>query len=211
MPFQLNFQLDAASVQKINSAAQTITLVKSVRSSVMSAQSSSDLLVAWLTFRPLMYDTVTWIDAYGLYATTQALQAGATIRMTSVSEGTIQRGWLYTFENGVFNGQSGSGTTFNVQDGDSSYPMLTFGLAQQATVNGQIVYAPLNGVPALYNQQASFWPLEALSIFLSSYDDNGVVISRIPGSALVVELTAQNPAANIGFNSADNTFYLESG
>jgi len=201
--YQLNINIDSASVSAVNKVDQQVTIVKSVTPSL----SGGNLPVAWLTFTPLMFNTVTWVENYNLYSTTQQLQAGATISMTSIADGTIQPGWLYTFANGVFNGANGTGSTFNIQNSDNSYP-LSFGLAQQATVNGQSAYAPLNCVPVLYNQQVSFTPIETLSIFLSNYTDNGVVISQVAGNALVVELTSQQPTATIGFNGTNNTFYL---
>lgn len=203
MQYELDINIDQTGVQRINSVNQLVTIVKSVSPGL----DAGNLPVAWITFEPLMHNKVTWIENYGLYATTQQLQAGATIDMTSTSQGTVQLGWTYSFAQGIFMGEQGAGNTFNVENAYDTYP-LAFGLAQQANVNGQTVYSPLNCVPVLYNQAVSFTPIETLSIFLSSYSDNGVVISQVAGNALVVELTSQSPVATIGFNDANNTFYL---
>jgi hypothetical protein len=201
--YQLKIAIDETGVKRINDVEQQVTIVKSVTPSL----NAGNLPVAWITFSPLMYNTISWVENYGLYSTTQQLQAGATISMTSVTQGTVQAGWTYGFESGIFQGAQGMGDTFNIDNQDDTYP-LSFGLAQQAIVNGQTVFSPLNCVPVLYNQDVSFTPIETLSVFLSSYSDNGVVISQVAGNALVVQLTSQNPSANIGFNDANNTFYL---
>ena len=205
MQYQLQIEIDQAGVQNINSTGQSVTIVKSITSSL----SGGNLPVAWLTFSPLESNIVTWQENYGLYASTTQAQAGATIAMTSQSSGTVQAGWLYTFENGIFSGATGVGSTFNVDNQDNAYS-FSFGLSQQAIVNNVPVMAPLNCVPVPYNEDASFTPIESLSIFLSSYSNNGVVISQVAGNALAVTLTSQNPTAQIGFNDSNNTFFLNS-
>ncbi|HVG34217.1 MAG TPA: hypothetical protein VM911_14095, partial [Pyrinomonadaceae bacterium] len=108
---------------------------------------------------------------------------------------------------GQFTGAAGGGQgTFNVSD-QMTGANFNFGLAQQATINNVTTLAPLNAVPVLYNEGASFTPQENISIFLSSSSNNGTVISQVASTALVVTLTSQQPTANVGFNDADNTFY----
>jgi hypothetical protein len=207
MQYQVNLSIDNAGLQSIYAAGQSVTFVKSV---VSNPVAGGNLPIAWLTFQPFQSNQVIWIENYSLYASTTMLQSGATINMTSTTMGPAQLGWLYSFQNGIFTGQSGSGSTFNTANQANSPSILNFGLAQTANVNGVSVTAPLNAVPVLYNQQATFTPLEQISIFLSSYQNNGVVISQVAGNALNVTLSSQNPTANVGFNDATNSFYLQS-
>lgn len=201
--YQLNINIDQTGVSNINSSSQFVTIVKSVTSSLVGG----NLPVAWLTFSPLETNVVSWVENYSLYATTQQLSAGATITMTSQSAGTVQSGWVYTFQNGIFSGASGTGSTYNLSNEMSNYS-FTFGLAQQASLNGGApMLAPLNAVGVPYNEQASFTPIESLSIYLSSFSNNGVVISQVAGNALPVTLSSQSPSATIGFNDSNNTFY----
>lgn len=87
---------------------------------------------------------------------------------------------------------------------------IVLGVAQYATVNGVNMFSPTLGVSTLLNQQASFTPTNTVSIFLSSYRNNGVVLSQIPGNALNLNLSSQQPVANIGFNDSNASFYLAS-
>ena len=88
--------------------------------------------------------------------------------------------------------------------------MYEFGLAQQALVNGVSLIAPINALPLLFNEEATFMPTETVSIFLSSYAGNGVPLAGVPTNALTIELTPQTPVASVGFNDATNAFYLVS-
>ncbi|HYO91489.1 MAG TPA: hypothetical protein VEQ40_07630, partial [Pyrinomonadaceae bacterium] len=108
---------------------------------------------------------------------------------------------------GMFTGASGTGTSFNVFN-NTSAGSFNFGLAQQATVNNVKTIAPLNAAPVPYNLTGHFTPREIVSIFLSSYSDNGTVVSQVSGNALAVTLSSAAPSANVGFNDATNTFFL---
>ncbi|MBV8299074.1 MAG: hypothetical protein JO083_05980 [Candidatus Eremiobacteraeota bacterium] len=207
MQYQLTIDIDPQGVQNIYNSGQTITIVKSVNSSPLQ---SGNLPVAWIAFQPLETNVVTWEENYSIYATTTQLQSGATIQMSSTTSGSVQQGWLYTLAGGIFTGTTGGGaTTFNAGNAMSQHP-FSFGLAQQTFINNVATTAPLNAIPVLYNESVSFTPLETISLFLSSYSNNGVVISQVAGNALVVTLSSQTPSAAIGFNDATNSFFQQS-
>lgn len=203
MQYQLNFNI-GSDVKKIHDLLQSITIVKNVTGDPLG---SGNLQVAWVTFSPLMGNQVSWSADYYIYASTTSVQSGATIKMTSQTDAPAQLGPIYDFAEGVFTTTTqGAATTYNAQNdyGQS----LTFGLAQQASINGAKVMAPLSATPIGNTQQGTFTPSETVSIYLSSYSDNGVVISQVAGDALTVKLTSQQPVANIGFTAATNSFYL---
>lgn len=200
--YGLIIDIDKDSLKKIYNAKQSVTLVKQVGSS-----GAGDGNVAWVTFKPFESNTVTWIENYHVYGTSTLLKDGAKIVLTSHTENPVQAGWTYRFEQGQFTGAAGGKAgAFHVnnQQRDS----LNFGLAQAATVNNMPVLAPLNAVRVNMNEIASFTPIETVSIYLSSYQDNGVVISSVAGGALTVELTSEKPAAAVGFNRSNNTFFI---
>lgn len=202
--YGLNINIDSTGLTNIYNADQYVTLVKSVGSTTASGNT-----VAWVTFQPYQSNIVSWVENYLIYGTISQLQSGATIVMTSQTASAVQTGWTYTFEQGQFTGASGGASgSFNLENQQSNG--INFGLAQTATVNGSSTLAPLNAVPVNINQSASFTPIETVSIFLSSYENNGVVISSVAGNALTVQLTTASPVATIGFNDANNTFYLGS-
>lgn len=204
MQYQLNIAIDSQGLSNIYAAGQAITIVKSVVSNPLA---SGNLPVAWLNFQPLEQNSVTWIENYNIYATSTQLNAGATIVQTSVTGAPVQTGWTYTFAQGQFTGaQGGSTGTFNMANQQGG--MFNFGLSQQAIVNNVPVMAPLNAIPVLNNESATFTPKETVSIFLSNSVNNGVVLSQVASNALAVTLTSQNATANIGFNDGKNSFYL---
>jgi hypothetical protein len=202
--YQLNIAIDSKGLAQIYAASQWVTLVKSV---VANPLQSGNLPIAWVSFQPFQQNSITWIENYNLYATTTQLTAGATIVQTSVTGAPVLTGWTYTFAQGQFTGaQGGAAGTFNMTNQQQG--MYSFGLAQQAVVNNVPVIAPLNAVPVLNNESASFTPQENVSIFLSMISNNGVVLSQVASNALTVTLTSQSATANIGFTDSSNTFYL---
>lgn len=204
MQYQLNISIDSKGLGQIYAAGQSVTLVKSV---VANPLQSGNLPIAWVSFQPFQQNAITWIENYNLYATTTQLTAGATIVQTSVTGAPVLTNWTYTFAQGQFTGaQGGSASTFNMINQQQG--MFSFGLAQQAVVNNVPVIAPLNAVPVLNNESASFTPQENVSIFLSMISNNGVVLSQVASNALTVTLTSQSATANIGFTDSSNTFYL---
>ncbi len=206
MQYQLNISIDQAGVQQIYAQGQAITIVKSVVSAPLG---TGNLPVAWLNFKPLEENQVTWIENYNIYASTTSLTAGATIQQTSVTGAPVQTAWTYTFQDGVFTGAAGgSASTFNMMNEQGG--IYTCGLSQQATINGATVDAPLNAIPVGNNESATFTPEETVSIFLANSVNNGVVLSQVASNALTVTLSSQNPAAKIGFTDSTNTFFLPS-
>jgi hypothetical protein len=129
--------------------------------------------------------------------------------MMSQTPTPAQPGTIYKFAQRMFTpATDGSSQTYNVQNGDSQ--PLTFGIAQQASVNGVSIFQGLllNATTIKNGQQGSFTPSETVSIFLSSFNNNGMVISQVAGNALTVQLDNQQPVAHIGFNDGQNRFYL---
>lgn len=205
MQYQLSINIDSAGLANIYAANQYITIVKSVTANPLQ---SGNLPVAWISFQPFQSNIVTWVETYNIYATVSSLQSGATIKQTSVTDVPVQTGMTYTLAEGSFSSASGGGSgVFTCANQQA--PMLNFGLSQEAVINGVTVNAPLNAVPILYDESASFTPIENVSIFLSNIVNNGVVLSQIASNALPVTLTSQTPTATIGFADASNTFFLE--
>ena len=206
MQYQLNISIDAEGLQMIYASGQSVTVVKIVVSNPLSG---GMLPVAWTAFQPLEENSVTWSENYYIYATTTPIMAGATIVQTSMTPAPVQTGWTYTFINGQFTGaQGGMSDAFNMINQQGN--MFNFGLSQQAVINNVPTMAPLNAIPVLNNQLASFTPVQTISVFLSTSYNGGTVLSQVPYNALTFSFSSQM-AANIGFNDSTNTFYLISG
>jgi len=199
MKYSLNISIDSAAVRTINQTRQRVTLVKS---------KAGGTTLAWVTFKPMENNLVTWEENYLIYATTTALQEGAVLDLQSQTDLPVQTGFVYTLQDGVFNkGDGGTKGLFAAVNQDENGE--NFGLAQTAIIHGKSVLAPLNAIPVNHNQNVTFEPIETVSIYLSNIQDNGVVISDVSGDALTVELTSVAPNATIGFNDGSNTFFLQ--
>ncbi|HEX8705402.1 MAG TPA: hypothetical protein VF815_41600 [Myxococcaceae bacterium] len=209
--YQLNFTIDAGGVAAINGASQYITIVKQLNP---LTSTSAGPPVAWLTFPAAQMITVQWEENYFLYATNAQLQAGATIVSTASTPDAALAQAEYTFSSDLVFGlpqispNIPAGTfEVNNQVGNNTWQ---FGLAQKATINGSKIPSPvpLNIVPVLNNETATFTPEETVSIFLQSYSNNGVVLTQVAGNALQVMLSGTNPSVNIDFDDVNNTFYI---
>jgi hypothetical protein len=201
MQYELDITIDDDGLDAIHRAGQAITVVKGVAA-------AGNMPVAWLQFRPMESNSVSWGAAYYGYATQTALQPGARIMRTSHSNGTLQAGLLYTLNAaGVFVGAPSAGNlTLGIANahGDA----LGFGLAQAAVVNGVPVLSPVNAASLLNGERAGFTPDETVSVYLSPYIENGVLLADVDAGALRVMLTPHAPAASLGFDGASHRFYL---
>ena len=203
MSYQIVTFIDANGLQRILSAGQKVALVKTVKGSA----SPGNLPVAWIAFSPLIRSEVMWQADYDIYATTTQLQPGAEIIETSRTSGA-RPGSIYTFQNGQFTGDPGSGDSYTVRNEQPGG--FNFGLTQQANVDGRSIMSPVNAVPVLQSQQVSLIPEETVSVFLTSFGNSGVILSSVPGNALEVNLTAQNPTATLQYSQATGSFQLQS-
>ena len=206
--YTLKLSVNEQGLKNIHASGQKVTVVKSI---------DSGHEVAWLLFDPFMQNMIIWEDAYSVYASPNAIEAGATIVAESIK--AASDGNIYDFENGSFSAgvPSPDQTDYIVKNNDSNImingtSMITSGLYQRASVNGSDTAAPLNAASILFNETALFTPSETIKVFLSSYSNSGTVISSLTsdgviGSALTVTYT-DNLAANIIFNDATNTFEM---
>jgi hypothetical protein len=206
--YSLNLTMNEAAVEAINGTGQFITIVKKVQSSHRTAGD-----VAWLTFAATQTIQVSWQETYYLYATSQSLQAGAVINGTARTSNPALSGYRYVFNsNNLFVNPTPGLTqgTFNVKDlaGRNDWK---FGLAQMATIGSAEtpVPVPLNVAQVLNNELVTFTPQATVSIFLQSFNNNGVVITEVMSEALTVTLPSTAPSANIGFDNSENTFFQE--
>ncbi|GJM09187.1 MAG: hypothetical protein DHS20C11_14630 [Lysobacteraceae bacterium] len=203
--YSLNISIDPAGLKAIRAAGQKVTIAKPARDGHP---------VAWVLFDPLESNTITWDERYEVYANTTSQQGIATIE--TQPHKAASAGNSYSLENGMFSvGVPNLGPTqYGVRNRDSSsvidgVAMITAGLYQSALVNGNNSAGPLNAVPVLFDEHATFEPTETIMIFLSNYGSTGTVLNTdgVEGNVLTVTYTS-NPVANIKFNDATNSFQL---
>ncbi|KIL41160.1 hypothetical protein SD70_09010 [Gordoniibacillus kamchatkensis] len=171
--YSLNIAFEKEDANLINSINQKVVLVK------QTASSSSNNNVAWVTFDPFENNTVSWTEEYSVYASTSEVQNGAVIQKLSVEEAAD--GNVYDFVNNVFHLDTSltiPKSSYGIYN--STNKVLTFGLAQDVTVNnGFFKAAPINAASVLGGQDATFTPLTQVLVFLQNSYQDGVVLTRV--------------------------------
>lgn len=198
--YELIVQIDSADVKEINAAKQVVTIVKEVGG-------SSGEPVAWVAFSPFENNDVSWEEQYGVYASTSQVENGATITKTSaVNPATSEVS--YPFQNGTFGSPIPGGPANSYGIANQYSQQFTFGMAQSVTANGSKFDAsPLNAVPVLSNEDATFTPIEKIKVFLHAHFNNGVIITNITSKALEVDLT-NSPKVTIKYDKASGKFVM---
>jgi len=180
--YRLQLLIDPADLTIIRAAGQRITLAKPVNS-------DSSPNVIWLSIDPFQSTEVQWSEEYGIYASTTAVQQGASITKLSETGVPAQDGAGYTFTsaatfNGPFSGSGVARGSYGAQNDmpNASYPMLTFGLTQSALINQKPTERkPISATPVLSTQFANMTPFSSVYIWLQSQFSSETIITKITG------------------------------
>lgn len=186
---RLELRIQAADLANIRAAQLRIVLAR--------AASATAPAVVWRSLDPFEINTITWSeDTYGLYATTAPLWPGTWLSMVSRLL-DAQGGYYYAFTSGAsFQGPywaSGIGAEkYGVLNAmpHASYPVLTFGLCQPATVNGSPTAAsPASAQAVLAERLATFPRLPRVYVWLDDSLTSATAISGAGANAALVDLT----------------------
>ncbi|MBN8738755.1 MAG: hypothetical protein BGP24_12550 [Lysobacterales bacterium 69-70] len=180
--YRLQLLIDPTDLSVIRTAGQRITLAKPVNS-------DSSPNVIWLSIDPFQSTEVQWSEEYGIYASTTAVQQGASITKLSETGVPAQDGASYSFTSAAtFNGPFSSGSvargSYGAQNDmpNSNYPMLTFGLTQSALINQKPAERkPISATPVLATQFANMTPFSTVYIWLQSQFSSETIITKITG------------------------------
>ncbi|HYG64979.1 MAG TPA: hypothetical protein VEL74_20520 [Thermoanaerobaculia bacterium] len=196
-------------------SAQDLTTLRQAGESIVIARafSGSSPNVAWVSFAPFSSNTVTWDDAYGLFAS--PAQSSGTIQILSQTSGTAASGMYYNFADASFSGPfsgasapgAGSFRVFN-QMPSSQYTALGFGMLQSATVNGSALPARpanLDIVPAM--QFSTFTPLNTVYVWLQSGVSSGDIVT-LPPLSMGAALAVSSRATKVQFSGTSSLSYV---
>lgn len=91
----------------------------------------------------------------------------------------------------------------------ADYDSLTFGLAQDVTVNGTIHHgSPINVLKVSYNETAVMTPIEKVTVFLAGPQDDGIVLYRHYLNAIEVEFCGDENEKTITYDSQKDIFNI---
>ncbi|MBL8300452.1 MAG: hypothetical protein JNN30_19110 [Rhodanobacteraceae bacterium] len=178
--YELNLQIDSQSVAMLRAAGQRITIGRSVNGGSPN--------LAWLAFNPFISNTISWEEAYGLYASTVNLVNGASIYPLSAVEPPAREASIYPFLPSMYFGNPMQGGvpagSYGIQNTapPSSFQMLTFGLTQAAVVNGAgTPFQATSAIQLLPQMSAVLTPSSTIYVWLQSMFGSGTFIGNLSG------------------------------
>jgi hypothetical protein len=185
MQFELDLNIDADSLKTINGAGLQVILAK-------TSGSKSSPTVSWVAFTPFEANAITWVETYGIYASSSTVQKGVVIqKMSDVFP--AQDGASYTFDqSATFSGPDTSGSvplgSFNtINQMPPVNSSLTFGLEQSAIVRGVAIQpAPLNAQSLPSGMNATFTPLTTVWVWLQANTASSTMLTEVIGAATAV-------------------------
>jgi hypothetical protein len=166
--------------------------------------------VAWIAFHPSQCNSMEWSEEYGIYASRAALQHGALL--THISRTTIptQDAKVYEFADGYFRpptpgGQPGSFYALNSSENDSKY--LTFGLYQNASVNGQTMKGnAISAASVLYRSTAQMTPYTTIYLWVQSEVESNTVLTVVTSPMTKVRFGSDATKFSLDYYPAKGTF-----
>ncbi|MDP5277059.1 hypothetical protein [Chengkuizengella axinellae] len=206
MSNQLTVNFSKEDVQLVNCVNQRVIVLKQLPGS------SAD--VAWLVFEAFEKNTVSWNPEYSVYASRSDIEAGAVIDKQSET-GLLPGGSQLNFKQGAFDfiNKKGDPGTYNVnyiQAGLYDEQPITIGLAQPATVNGNISSDPkiISAGNVLFSDNIKMTPEEKITVFMQSQIQTGQVLSTITSQAITLEFSGSNNNQSITYQNG--TFVKDS-
>jgi hypothetical protein len=202
--YRLNINFEGVDLDTIYEARQRVVIVKH------TAERKSN--VAWISFKPLEHNTIDWETAFAIYASSGEVQGGATI--SKLSEIVGQRQINTIFNNSYFNATEPDNTiginSYEVTNQDKDDYKLTFGLAQNVSVNGTaFINLPINAIVVPRGHSAVMTPVEEVDVFLEANIDSSTVLSRIDNKSISLSYTGNTTELNIKYDSVNGVFYPE--
>lgn len=203
--YRLNITFKEKDMDLIYETGEKVVLVK-------HTEGNADSQVAWVTFDPLMYNTIDWQNNFAVYASTSDLQNGAKISM--MSDKMASPKILYNFDNGYFKNPAPTETlgvnTYAISNNFNHKKALTFGLAQQIVVNDEAFpNKPINAILVPYGQSAQMTPIEKIDVYLMRDIETSTVVSKIMSPILTVIYEGEIITNTIEYNGDTGKFFLK--
>ena len=203
--YRLNITFRDKDLDLIYQTGEKVVLIK-------HTEGSADSQVAWVTFNPLLYNTIDWQNNFAVYASTTDLQNGAKINM--MSDKMASSKVLYNFENGYFKNPSPSETlsanTYAICNNYASKRALTYGLAQEVVVNDEAFpNKPINAILVPFGQSVQMTPIEVIDVYLMCDIETSTVVSKIMSPVLTITYRDEETAHTIEYNGDAGKFFLK--
>lgn len=172
--------------------------------------------VAWIVYRPLLANTMTWEEQYGIYASNADIVNGATLTQMSKSSFPAVEDMIYPLTPAGFFGPPTSGgdpNSFSAQNGYNNLPKgyLTMGLFQDANVNGSLVSGnAVSAAPVIYNSTATMTPYTTIYLWIQSQVLSNTVVTTVTSPMTQVTFGGTVTEVSLTYDANSGTF-IEAG
>lgn len=174
--------------------------------------------VAWIVYRPLINNSLSWEENYGIYASNVDIINGATLSQMSATPYPAVSGMLYSMSasGGIIGPNSGgSPNAYAIVNGYnnlSTKGYLTVGLYQNATVDGaSVVGNAVSAAPVIFNSTATMLPFTTVYLWLQSQVISNTVVTNVTSPMTIVSLSATSPSAALTYNPTTGLFVPSTG
>ncbi|WP_046244120.1 hypothetical protein [Hymenobacter terrenus] len=171
--------------------------------------------VAWLAFKALNANTISWAEEYGIYASTSAVQNGAVLTQLSSVPVPAADNKLYSLElSGVITGPDSGGQagSFSLLNQYANAPYMTVGLYQNANVNGtDILNNAVSAAPVLLQSTASMTPFTTVYIWLQSQVKGNSVVTNVTSPMTALKFGGKVDSISVAYDSTSGKFLPASG
>lgn len=173
--------------------------------------------VAWVVFRPLIDNSMTWADEYGIYASNTNLIAGAVLNQMSRTAYPAIPAKVYELSPAAFfvgpgsNAAPGSYTAVNAFDNLSGKGYLTFGLYQRAEVNDdQYDWNAVSAASVLYASTAQITPFTTIYLWTQSSVVSNSVVTTVTSAQTIVTFGGANTQVSLRYDPTTGRFVATS-
>jgi hypothetical protein len=171
--------------------------------------------VAWVAFRPLIANAMTWQEQYGIYCSTSSIQNGALLTQMSQAPFPAGDGQKYALTAAGFfgppqtGGMPGSYTATNQYNNlpPSGPGYLTFGLFQNANVNGSAMTGnAVSAAPVPYQSTAVMTPFTTVYLWTQSQVLSNTVVTSVTSVQTQVIFGGPVTTVSLTFDPATGGF-----
>jgi hypothetical protein len=173
--------------------------------------------VNWVVFRPLIKNSMSWEENYGIYASNTDLISGGVLNQMSQTPYPAVPAALYTIQpSGAFTGPAGTRPpgSYYALNSYNNLPkgVLTVGLFQNAEVNGDAVKGnAVSAAQVLYNSTAEITPYTNVYLWVQSQVVSNSVVTKVTSPQTQVTFGGSVTSVSLAYDPLTGTFIPAAG
>ena len=166
----------------------------------------------WLTFQPFEWNTVTWEEQYGIYASLAGVSAGGSVTQVCKSDFPASAGRLYALQpQGCFGPPTAEEgldpASYYAANSVAGVPGVTLGLFQNAQVNGlEPSIGPVSAALTPHASRARMTPDTTVYVWIQSFGEGEAGVSQVASSQTRIAFADGITSRAFAFDSSTGTF-----